>query len=137
MDEDCVFCRIVTGDQDAHRVYEDDETLAFLDVNAAVEGHTLIIPKVHRRGLTNLDEETVAALFEATRTVATAIENALSSDGYSLFHSSGAAAGQDVFHAHVHLFPRFEDDNISFAPPRRRLSETEGEQIAARIRSGL
>lgn len=137
MTEPCVFCRIIDGKTDAFRVYEDEETLAFLDHNPAIKGHTLVVPKKHRSGLTDMSESMTASLFTTARRVAAAAETALDADGVSLFHSSGAAAGQDVFHAHVHLLPRYEGDPINFAPSRQRLANADGEGLATRIRDEL
>jgi len=137
MDEDCVFCRIVAGEESAHVVHEDDETLAFLDINAAAEGHTLVVPKAHHRTLTDLDHETTGQLFVTARDVAGAIEESLEPHGLSLFQSNGVAAGQDVFHVHVHVLPRWNDDSFGFAPPRRRLDPETGDRIAAEIRDAL
>lgn len=137
MSEPCVFCRIVDGTAEAHRIYEDEETLAFLDHEPAVQGHTQVIPKVHRQGLVDMSEEETAAVFTTARRVAAALETALEADGISLFQSSGAAAGQDVFHAHVHLLPRYEDDEISFAPSRRPLSYADAEGLVTRVRDEI
>lgn len=137
MDEDCVFCRIVAGEESAHVVHEDDETMAFLDINAAAEGHTLVVPKAHHRSLTDLDGETTGRLFGTARTVATAIEDSIEPHGLSLFQSNGVAAGQDVFHVHVHLLPRWNDDSFGFAPSRERLDPETGDRIAGDIRDAL
>ncbi|MFB6170321.1 MAG: HIT family protein [Haloarculaceae archaeon] len=137
MSDSCPFCRIVAGERDAFRVYEDDDTLGFLDHAPAVEGHALVVPKRHVAGLADMDEATTAATFTAARRVALALEAALDADGSSLFYSSGAAAGQDVFHAHVHVFPRHEDDPVSFVPSRDSLDAAEGGDLAARVRDEL
>lgn len=137
MNESCPFCRIVTGDEEAYVVAETEETVAFLDDNPAIEGHTLVVPRSHDATLSAMDEETTAAVFAAARRVAVAAEDALDADGVSLFHSSGAAAGQDVFHAHVHVLPRFEDDAISFSPGRGTLTRDDAEALTTRISDAL
>ncbi len=137
MSDDCVFCAIAADDEGAHHVYEDEETLAFLDINAVTEGHTLVIPRTHTAKLTDLDDETTAALFTTVRRVAAAIEATIDPDGINVMQSSGAAAGQDVFHVHAHIIPRFADDNITFAPSRRRIDPEDGERIAGQIREVL
>lgn len=133
MPADCVFCRIVAGDEPAYLVHEDPTTMAFLDINAVATGHTLVIPRDHAPTLTDLDPSGTGALFDTVRQVAAAIERALEPDGINAFHSSGAAAGQDVPHAHVHVIPRYEDDGITFAPSRHRVTEEEGDRIASRL----
>lgn len=134
---DCTFCAVVAGDADAHVVDDGPETTAFLDVNPAAPGHTLVVPDDHAEGLTDLDRATAGRLFERAHRVASALERAYDADGSSLFQSSGAAAGQDVFHVHVHVMPRFEDDDIRFAPARQGLSREEGTAAVERIRAEL
>lgn len=135
--DSCVFCRIVAGEADAFRVYEDDQTVGFLDHEPAIEGHTLVVPRDHLPRLEDIDEEAFTAMFAAARRVALALEAALDADGVSLFHSSGAAAGQDVFHAHVHVLPRHDDDTVTFAPSRTRLDPATAKDLTARIREEL
>lgn len=136
-DPDCVFCAIVDGERSAHRVHEDDHTVAFLDINAVGDGHTLVVPRAHRESLTELDPETAGALFRSARAVAQALEEAFDPAGYNVIHSTGAAAGQDVAHAHLHVIPREPEDDFMFAPPRRRITEAEGDRIATELRDAL
>ncbi len=137
MSEDCVFCGIVAGELPSYDLYEDDEVLAFLDVNPAAEGHALVIPKDHHERVTDLDAETTAAVFNAAREVAAAQEAALDPDGFNLFQTNGAAAGQEVFHAHVHVIPRNEGDEISFELPRGNLEEDRATEVVEAIRTEL
>jgi len=133
MPDDCVFCRIVADEEPAYVVDYDALTVSFLDVNSVAIGHTLVIPRAHERTLTDLNASQTGALFNSVRNVAEGIERALDPDGINAFHSSGAAAGQDVFHVHVHVIPRYENDGISFAPTRHRLTEKEGKRVSQRI----
>jgi len=132
--DDCAFCRIVSGEGEAHVLYEDERTVAFLDENPAVEGHALVIPKVHREDVLADDGATAAAVFDAVRTVSRALDAAFDPDGFSVFHSSGSLVG-NVEHAHVHVVPRETDDGVHVSLPRRELSEREGERVAAAIRA--
>jgi len=132
--DDCAFCRIVSGEDDAHVLYEDERTLAFLDENPAVEGHALVIPKAHREDVLAGDGSAVTAVFDTVRTVSRALDAALDPDGFSVFHSSGPLVG-NVEHAHVHLVPRETDDEVHVSLPRRELPEREGERVAAAIRA--
>lgn len=107
----CVFCRIVSGEFDAYRVYEDDATVAFLDVNPVTTGHTLVVPRRHAGTLTELNGEEVGAVFAAAREVAEKLEAGLEPEGLNLLQNNGAAAGQEVEHVHVHLIPRYGDED--------------------------
>jgi len=132
----CEFCRVVDGRSDAHRVYEDADTLAFLDTDPAVRGHTLVVPKVHHESLLVADEPTTDAVFRAAHVVAQSLRETLAPDGFSLFHTSAGIVGT-VTHAHVHLVPRYADDGVHVALPRDPLSEDEGARLAAQLRSAL
>ncbi|MFV9503485.1 MAG: HIT family protein [Oscillochloridaceae bacterium umkhey_bin13] len=106
-----IFTRIVQGDIPAAKVYEDDLTLAFLDINPASRGHCLVICKEERPGLLDLSPEQLTALSLTTQRVAQAIMTALQPDGFNIVQNNGAAAGQTVFHYHVHIIPRWNGDH--------------------------
>lgn len=105
-----VFTRIVRGELPAFKLYEDDLTLAFLDINPAARGHTLVIAKPELPGLLDLPPELVAATALTTQRVARAIVAALQPDGFNIIQNNGAAAGQVVFHFHIHIIPRWDGD---------------------------
>lgn len=105
-----VFTRIVRGELPAFKLYEDDLTLAFLDINPAARGHTLVIAKPELPGLLDLPPELVTATALTTQRVARAIVAALQPDGFNIIQNNGAAAGQVVFHFHIHIIPRWEGD---------------------------
>jgi histidine triad (HIT) family protein len=109
---DCLFCGIVRGQLDSSVVYRDERTLAFMDVNQPVRGHVLIVPREHYVDLFSISPVDAAAVMETTRVVALAVKRALSADGIQLWQSNGAAAMQDVFHFHMHIFARYDDDDI-------------------------
>jgi histidine triad (HIT) family protein len=102
----CIFCSIVCGDAPAHRVYEDEHTLAFMDLFPVAPGHTLVVPKPHYENVFEATEEALERVAALTRRVALAIRSELAPDGLGLFQLNGAAAGQTVFHYHQHLIPR-------------------------------
>jgi histidine triad (HIT) family protein len=115
---DCVFCEIVAGRLPAHVVHEDDRVLAFLDIHPLTPGHTLIIPKRHVPFLADLDQETADRLFSVTLQVAAALRASdLQCEGVNLFLSDGAVAGQEVFHVHMHVIPRFAGDPLGPGRP--------------------
>jgi histidine triad (HIT) family protein len=137
MSEDCIFCAIVAGDVPSYDVYEDDDVLAFLDANPVAEGHTLVIPKPHRERFTDLDAAETAAVFDAAREVAGAVEDTFEPDGYNLFQTNGAAAGQEVFHSHVHVVPRNEGDDVTLGFEPGDLDEERAERVQAALREAL
>ncbi|MDP9313113.1 MAG: HIT family protein [Chloroflexota bacterium] len=107
---DCIFCRIVAGEIPSHKVYEDDMTLAFLDIHPAARGHTLVIPKQHVADLLSADPLDLEATVRGSQVVARILHKHLQADGINVVQNNGTAAGQDVFHYHVHLIPRWTGD---------------------------
>ena len=105
-----IFAKIVSGEIPAFKVYEDDHALAFMDINPASRGHTLVISKDEFPDLFDIPADTLAAVARATQAVARGIRAALRPDGLNIIQNNGAAAGQVVFHYHVHLVPRWEGD---------------------------
>jgi histidine triad (HIT) family protein len=113
---DCIFCKIVKGEIPAAKVYEDDDVLAFLDLGQVTKGHTLIIPKVHQKDIFNLDPTVAEQLFSKAPVIAQAIQKAFHPVGMNLLNNNSELAGQSVFHFHLHLIPRYgEDDTFSFS----------------------
>ncbi len=106
---ECVFCKIIAGEIPSRRIYEDDAAVAFLDVAPLHEGHTLVVPKRHVADLV-ADPTALAEIAPAVSAVAASLVAALDADGLNMFQSTGAIAGQEVFHLHVHLVPRHDGD---------------------------
>lgn len=104
--ENCIFCDIISGRIPSHKIFENEHVFVFM----SLEGHPLIVPKVHFRDIFDLDDVHAAEIMKTAVIVARATKKALQCDGINLVQSSGAAAGQDVFHFHLHIKPRFEDD---------------------------
>lgn len=109
---DCIFCSILEGNAPAEIVYEDEQTLAFMDINPATSGHTLVIPKKHIRNLFDLDEDTACAIMRTVLLIAQAIKESLHPDGMNLIQANEKAGFQSVFHFHFHLIPRWSDDGL-------------------------
>ena len=107
-DPDNIFAKILRGEIPCHRVYEDADTLAFMDVMPQGEGHTLVIPKAPSRGLLDADPAAMAALIARVQTVARAVKTAFQAEGLTVFQFNEPAGGQTVFHLHVHIIPRRE-----------------------------
>ena len=123
---DCVFCRIVAGQIPSTRVFEDEHTLAFMDLGQVNPGHVLVAVKKHAPNLYALDEVQAAAVARACVKISKAIQTAFKPEGLSVYQANGKAAGQTVFHYHVHLLPRHAADGMELTwpvknPPRETL----------------
>lgn len=137
MTNDCIFCRIVAGEADVSIAYEDEATLAFMDVGQFHPGHTLLVPKRHIPDIYALDGETGRALMVALVRVATAVREAFKPDGINVWQSNGAP-WQEVIHLHLHVLPRHIGDGLlRFPPPRSRPSRAVLDKQAAVIRAAL
>jgi histidine triad (HIT) family protein len=112
VDQDCVFCKIVAGLLPAYKLHEDEATLAFMDINPISPGHCLVIPKTHFANVFDGTDAPLAAVMAATRRVAIAVRDAMQPDGINLFQANGPAAGQTVFHFHMHILPRRTGDGL-------------------------
>ena len=113
METDCIFCKIIAGDIPADKVYEDSDWLAVLDINPVNLGHTLLLPKEHYRNLFDLPTELLTKLGPVLQKLARAIKESTGADGLNLGWNNEPAAGQIVFHSHVHLIPRFDGDGFT------------------------
>jgi histidine triad (HIT) family protein len=135
----CIFCKIVRGEITAHRVFEDQRTLVFMDIFPVSEGHTLVVPKAHCTNLLDAEASDLEAVIALSQRVAHAIREVIAPDGIGVFQLNGAAAGQSVFHYHMHLIPRmrgnaFELHGRTRGDPKR-LAET-ARNLAAVTSSG-
>ena len=137
MSADCVFCKIRDGQIPSMRVYEDDKTLAFMDINPLNAGHCLVVTRNHAPTLWDADPEDLQAAIAAAQKVALALREAVKPDGLNMLQANGAAAFQSVPHFHLHLIPRWTDDGKGFdwtvVPGNREVIMQMGE----RIRSAL
>ena len=109
---DCIFCKIVAGELPAAVVGSDERVLAFLDINPATRGHTLVIPRAHVEDIHEIDSEDLAAATALAQRIAGRVRERLGADGVNLLHSSGSAAWQTVFHFHIHVIPRYLGDPL-------------------------
>jgi histidine triad (HIT) family protein len=113
MDDRCLFCKIVGKKISAHTIYEDEHTLAFLDIMPRTPGHTMVIPKVHVPNILELPDEEIGPLFLAVKRVAEMLSKKLKPDGITIGMNQGRASGQEIDHLHVHLMPRWHGDGGS------------------------
>ena len=111
-DPDCLFCKIVAGEIPATKVGEDERTVAFMDISPATRGHLLVVPREHSRDLLEIGDEDLAATASAARRLAARVKERLGADGVNLMNSCGSAAWQTVFHFHMHVIPRYDDDPL-------------------------
>ncbi len=114
---DCIFCRVIAGDLPSYKLYEDDRVIAFLDIFPAVKGHTLVVPKVHAEHIFESNPEDLQAVMRVALDLAPKLEHVLGADGINITINKGEAAGQSIFHTHVHLLPRFKGDGKSLWGP--------------------
>ena len=112
-DPDCVFCKIVAGEIPSFKLFEDEATLAFMDINPANEGHALVIPKEHAPDLYSVSDEALVRTAVTAKKVAAALARTLNPDGLNIVQCNGAAAAQSVMHFHVHVLPRVTDDGLA------------------------
>jgi histidine triad (HIT) family protein len=111
-DPDCLFCKLVAGDIPSTRVYEDERTIAFMDINPSTRGHLLVIPREHAVDLLEIAPEDLAACGRTAKVMADRVTERLGADGVNLLNSCGAVAWQTVFHFHVHVIPRYASDSL-------------------------
>jgi histidine triad (HIT) family protein len=111
-DDDCLFCKIVAGELPAHIIDSDERTVSFMDINPATRGHALVIPRRHARDLRDVGAEDLAACMETVQRLAGRVQDRLGADGINVLNSCGSAAWQTVFHFHMHVIPRYEDDPL-------------------------
>ena len=111
---DCIFCKIVAGEIPSSKVYEDAAKLAFMDIGPVQPGHVLLIPKAHYERLTDLPDDVAADLARVLPRLARATVAAARADGFNIFQTNGRCSGQAVFHLHIHIIPRHDNDGYSF-----------------------
>ena len=129
---DCIFCKIINGKIPSFKVYEDDEVLAFLDINPVSLGHTLVIPKEHYETIFDVQDEVFGKLSSKVALVAKKIKRALHCHGINILQNNERASGQVIFHAHFHIIPRMEDDGV-FTFPNVIGEKVNFEEIARKI----
>ena len=134
--ENCIFCRIVAGTARSHPVWDDPDTLAFMDLSPLATGHVLVIPKAHWENLFEAPAPALGAVMDTAKRVSHAIRAAIAPPGLGVYQVNGRAAGQTVFHYHVHLIPRYDGISLDLHG-RRRVDRGELDRVADRIRAGL
>src|SRR5487761_1914397 len=134
---ECVFCKIVAGQIPSAKVHEDELTLAFMDIGEVSPGHVLVTVKPHVENIYGLNDALAAAVFQTAARVARAVKNAYSPEGVTLYQANGVAAGQTVFHFHLHLVPRYARDGMRLTWPTNKPPREQLEANAAKLRAAL
>ncbi|MCX6121722.1 MAG: HIT family protein [Ignavibacteriales bacterium] len=131
---DCIFCKIASKETPAEVLYENEHVIAVLDINPIHYGHALIIPKQHCNGFLDLPDEIYHSILQAAKIVTQALVQSLTLEGYNLFSNNGTIAGQSVFHFHLHITPRYRNDNIRFVLNLKKYSDGEMKEYGTMIR---
>ena len=130
---DCIFCKIANGEIPSATLYEDEDFRVILDLGPASKGHALILPKTHAANIYELSDELAAKAMKLAKKMASAMTKALGCDGFNLVQNNGEAAGQTVFHFHMHLIPRYENDGQEIGWKPGSPSQDELEEIKKQI----
>ena len=134
MPDDCIFCAIANGDGPAEIVQEDGETVAFLDINPWTRGHALVIPRNHSRNLYEIEDSDLAATSAAAARLARTMRDKLGCDGVNVINSCEPAAWQTVFHFHLHVIPRYDDDPLQLPTRPREADKAELSELGELLR---
>ncbi|WP_326539435.1 HIT family protein [Pseudorhodoferax sp.] len=133
----CIFCRLVSGEIPSAKICEDELTVAFMDIGQVNPGHALVATKRHAVTLLDITPEEAAAVLQTAQRVARAAQAAFDPPGMTLFQANGPVGGQTVFHFHLHVLPRHEDDGMALAWPRKEPGPAVLQDYAARLRAAL
>ena len=128
-DPECIFCKLANGDIPTMKLYEDDDFAVIFDAGPATLGHALILPKEHFANIYEIDEEILAKAYKLAKKLATVMTEVFAADGFNLLQNNNEAAGQSVFHFHIHLIPRYKGDN-AIVPWKAGEQDTEKLQAA-------
>jgi histidine triad (HIT) family protein len=131
---DCIFCKIISGTIPSRKFYEDEAIIAFLDINPASPGHSLVVPKQHFPLITDGTDDQVGRTFIGVKAVAARIKSRLECSGLNILVNQGKDAGQVINHFHVHIVPRIKGDNLHVNPPDRKMSPEEMDRILAKLK---
>lgn len=132
-DENCIFCKLANGDIPTATLYEDDDFRVILDAGPASKGHALILPKEHYANLYELDDELAAKVLVLAKKMITKLTDILGCDGYNIVQNNGETAGQTVFHFHLHMIPRYKDDNVGLSWNPGELTDEDKEDIVSKM----
>ena len=132
-DDNCIFCKLANGEIPTATLYEDDDFRVILDAGPASKGHALILPKEHFKDLYELDDEVASKALVLAKKMITKLTDVLGCDGYNIVQNNGETAGQTVFHFHIHLIPRYKDDEVGLGWKMGELTEEDKEEILSKM----
>lgn len=132
-ESECIFCKIARGEIPSKKIYEDKDTIAFLDINPANPGHTLVVPKKHAEDLTKSDREDIEKTVIVVKNIVERLKDRMNAIGVNVLQNNGQAAGQIVAHMHFHVIPRYENDLVVISYKRMQLTENELEEIRKKL----
>lgn len=128
-DENCIFCKIANGEIPSRTLYEDDDFRVIMDLAPATKGHSLILPKNHYKNVYEIADDTAAKVLPLAKKMATLMTEKLGADGFNIVQNNNEVAGQTVFHFHVHLIPRYNDDNQSLVMKPQEMTDAQLDEI--------
>jgi histidine triad (HIT) family protein len=134
--DDCIFCKVLDGELPSEKVYEDEHTVAVMDINPWTRGHAVVIPRRHAKDVFEISDDDLSAVIHAAKRLATMMRDTLGCDGVNLLQSNGAAAWQTIFHLHFHVIPRYDDDPLELPTRPRPAQPEELAEVAKEIRGG-
>ena len=134
LDDNCIFCKIAAGEIPSETVYEDEQFRAILDLGPASAGHTLILPKAHFKDVTEISDEYAANVLKVAAKLGKAMKKGLGCEGFNLVQNNGEAAGQTVFHFHMHLIPRYEKDGAMVSWKPGKLTDETREELLEKLK---
>ena len=135
--ENCIFCKIAAGEIPSATLYEDEDFRVILDLGPASKGHALILPKQHYANLYELPDELAEKVIRLAKKMVIAMTKALQCDGFNVVQNNGEAAGQTVFHFHMHLIPRYKDDHAGVTWTPGKLTDEVRDEVLAQVRACL
>ncbi len=131
--DNCIFCKLANGAIPSNTLYEDEDFRVILDIEPATMGHALILPKKHFANIYELSEDYAAKVFKVAKNMSVKMKAALDFDGFNVLQNNGEAAGQTVFHFHMHLIPRYTGDNAGLDMPGKKAANYDLGEVAAKI----
>ncbi len=135
--DNCIFCKIVKGEIPSATVYEDDNFRAIMDIAPAAKGHVILLPKMHMRNLLEGDEKVLSEALPVVKKISNAIKTTLSCDGINVLLNNEGAAWQSVFHMHIHMIPRYENDGVIIPWKEKSYGDGEAAELAKKIAENL